>query len=565
MKTQVAIVMAILVAEWTACAGESGKSEAVKVDALTVHSGVGEPFFSVGTDLRHNVRVYGDKECNLKSFPAELAGATYIKTVSDMSVVAEGEVMAFKVGSDANVFVAVDDRATRKAKWMKDGWIDTGKDAIVDEEGKDLILYNLYRWKRTPGHKAGSTVKLGTNPEGAILGYFVVVTPGVEEPTGWDTVPSILARIEPPTFPDRVFDITQYGAVGDGKTMNTGAFKKAITACSMAGGGRVVVPDGTFLTGAIHFMDNVNLEVNGMILFSRNPDDYLPVVFTNWEGMDCYNLSDFLYAVDKSNIAITGKGTIEGQCDDDHWWDWKAKANKTQKQLRKMVEDRVPLDQRVFGKEDYLRPSLFHIVNCRNVLIENVTVKNSPFWTIVLTMSENITVDGITVISHYANNDGCNPNSSRYVHIKNCTFNTGDDGPAMKAGRNRDGRKMGPTEYVVIQNCSFTADGKYRYPGNCLLAVGSEMAGGIREMYMEDCRVFGPVNTGVINVKSNSGRGGFLMDIYARNIDTSGQTPRVKRGLGKARFFQRSPNHFHQKSYETDRWPVVVDNLDIQK
>src|SRR5215213_2033567 len=141
----------------------------------------------------------------------------------------------------------------------------------------------------------------------------------------WAQVPAILRRIKPPIFPKSDFKITRFGAIGDGKTDCTESFRKAIAACNRAGGGRVIVPSGSFLTGAIHLKSNVNLHVvkGATIKFSRDTKKYLPLVFTRWEGMELMNYSSFIYAFEQQNIAITGEGTLDGQGDDEHWWPWK--------------------------------------------------------------------------------------------------------------------------------------------------------------------------------------------------------------------------------------------------
>ena len=136
-------------------------------------------------------------------------------------------------------------------------------------------------------------------------------TAEIDSTSGWDQVPAILQKIVPPVFPEKDFNILDYGAVGDGKTDCSQAFKQAIEGCSSKGGGRVVIPSGIFLTGAIHLKSNVNLYVspNSTILFSQNPRFYLPLVHTRFEGVECMNYSPFIYAYGQENIAITGKGT----------------------------------------------------------------------------------------------------------------------------------------------------------------------------------------------------------------------------------------------------------------
>src|SRR5262249_18376071 len=144
----------------------------------------------------------------------------------------------------------------------------------------------------------------------------------------WAAVPQILKRIQPPKFPNRDFDLTKYGAKPDGKTDCTVAFRQAIDATNRAGGGRVLVPEGVFLTGAIHLKSNVNLHVarGGTIRFIPDPKLY-PIVLTRFEGIECMNNSAFVYAFEQQNIAITGEGTLDGQAGREHWWPW-ANANR---------------------------------------------------------------------------------------------------------------------------------------------------------------------------------------------------------------------------------------------
>lgn len=460
-----------------------------------------------------------------------------------------------RVTAPSDLYVAIDGRAREKPAWMTE-WIDSGLDMTVRGEAGETVAHDLYRHLNAVA--PGDEVVLGPNPTTAPTDYVILVAPAEERPAGWDAVPGILARIVPPTFPDRDFVITDYGAQGDGTSMCTDAFANAMRACSEAGGGRVVVPEGDFLTGPIHFASNVELHVQGTVLFSQNPDDYLPPVFTTWEGTDLYNYSPLIYALDKENIAITGPGTINGQADDEHWWHWKETQAAAQTRSRLMNNNRVPVEERVFGKGDGLRPELIQFIRCRNVLVRDITLRNSPFWASLYTWCENVTVSGITVISHRGNNDGCNPNSSRYMLIENCDFHTGDDGVAIKAGRNYDGRKHGPTGYVVIRNCTFTADDSYPQKGNCLLAIGSEMSGGVHDVYIDNCKAVGPLNTGVIKTKTSDARGGYFMNIYARDIDASEVTSDVK--------FWTKSTRYNDKGTDIElTWPTVYRNLHIEE
>jgi polygalacturonase len=341
----------------------------------------------------------------------------------------------------------------------------------------------------------------------------------------WAKVPAILKRIEPPVFPKRDFVITKYGAAGDGSDC-TEAFRQAIVACHRAGGGRVVVPEGSFLTGAIHLRSNVNLHVTAgaTIKFSRDASKYLPVVFTRWEGVEVMNYSPFIYAFSQENIAITGQGTIDGQANREYWWPWvgrpqygwsEGKANQVndRKILFELAEKGVPVRRRVLGGGHYLRPQFIQPYRCNNVLIEGVTIRNSPMWEVHPVLCRNVTVRQLTIISHGPNNDGCDPESCQDVLIKDCHFDTGDDCIAIKSGRNADGRRLNvPSENIVIQGCEMK-------DGHGGVTVGSEISGGVRNVFAEHCRMDSPNLDRALRIKNNAMRGGLIEDIYMRNVE----------------------------------------------
>jgi polygalacturonase len=252
--------------------------------------------------------------------------------------------------------------------------------------------------------------------------------------------------------------VTRFGAVGDGTTKNTEAFAAAITACHRSGGGHVVVPAGTFLTGAIHLLSNVDLHVakGATILFSQDPNDYLPVVFTRWQGVELMNYSPFIYSYGQRNIAVTGQGTLDGQADANHWWNWKPLETPDFNALEAMADVGVPVSQRVFGDGHHLPPPMIQPFASDRVLLQGVTVINSPYWHLNPNLCTDVTVDGLTISSTGPNTDGCDPESCDGVVVQNVTCDTGDDCMAIKAGRDSDGRRVNvPCQNVVIQHCNF--------------------------------------------------------------------------------------------------------------
>jgi len=352
---------------------------------------------------------------------------------------------------------------------------------------------------------------------------------GGADASAWRQAGRVLARVNPPTFPSRTFDIMKYGAVKGGTANCTDAIREAVTACNAAGGGHVVVPAGTFFTGAIRLLSNVDLhlEDGATLVFSQDPNDYLPVVYSRWEGIELMNYAPFIYAFEEENVGVTGDGTLDGQADNSHWWPWKGKTDfgwhsgdpdqsEDDTLCQHLADDGVPVSERVFGAGHYLRPSFIQPYRCRNVVISGVTILRSPMWGIHPVLSHNVTVQGVTVNSHGPNNDGCDPECCRDVVITGCTFDTGDDCIAIKAGKDADGRRVNvPSRDIVIQDCTF-ADG---HGG---VTIGSEMTGGVRNVFAEDLRMSSPNLDIALRLKTNSLRGGFIENIHLRNT-TVGQ------------------------------------------
>ncbi|NRD21813.1 glycoside hydrolase family 28 protein [Winogradskyella litoriviva] len=358
----------------------------------------------------------------------------------------------------------------------------------------------------------------------------------------WQLMRQIVDNLKEPTFQDISYNIVDFGAIADGVTNNSDAFSKAIEKCYEMGGGKVIVPSGKFYTGPIHLKSNINLflEKGSVIVFSTNPSDYYPLVHTSYEGMELMNYSPLIYAYQANNIAVTGDGVLNGQASNENWWPW-SMGNKygwkegmpSQRdslnlpRLMKFGENGSPLNKRVFGDNHYLRPTFIEPFNCSNVLIKGVKIINAPFWVIHPIKSKNVIVDGVTIDSHGPNNDGCNPEYSKNILIKNCTFNTGDDCIAIKAGRDGEGRRVAiKSENIVVQNCKMI-------DGHGGVVIGSEMSAGVSNVFVDNCTMDSPNLDRAIRIKTNSRRGGTVDGVYVRNIEVG----QVKEAVLKINMF----------------------------
>ncbi|MBD3276357.1 MAG: glycoside hydrolase family 28 protein [Candidatus Marinimicrobia bacterium] len=322
----------------------------------------------------------------------------------------------------------------------------------------------------------------------------------------------ILNQIKLPIFPSREYVVTEFGAKGDGETECRAAFEEVINSCNQDGGGTVIVPEGSYwMEGPINLKSNVRLHVSegATIKFSPDPNHYLPVVLTRWEGTELFNYSPMIYVYQATNVAITGRGTIHGNSETT-FATWKPNQDPDQLKLREMGNDQVPVHERIFGDGHWLRPSMIQFWSCKNVLVEDVTIHDSPFWVIHPVYSTNVTVRNVYVDSWNANNDGVDPDSSVNVLVENCRFETGDDSVAIKSGRDQDAWRIGQsTENVVVRNCQMNSEAN----GLC---IGSEMSGGVRNVFMENCRV-GEVDS-AIYFKANLDRGGHVENVWVRDI-----------------------------------------------
>ena len=333
------------------------------------------------------------------------------------------------------------------------------------------------------------------------------------------------------SFPKRTYNIVDFGAkANDSEQLCHEAINEAIVTCNQAGGGTVVIPAGKdFYTGPITLKSNVNLHVEegATLRFSTDQSLYFPAVLTRWEGIDCYNAKPLIYAYGETNIAITGKGTIDAQGDPDNWWYMSAgrfkkengkptQADGGRRRLLFLGENQEPIHKRIFTPEEALRPQMVNLYRCTRVLIEDVTLRNSPFWAIHPLMCESLIVRGVTVEGNGPNGDGCDPESCRNVLIENCYFNTGDDCIAIKSGRNADGRRWNiPSENIIVRGCTMKN-------GHGGVVIGSEISGGYKGLYVEDCHMDSPNLDRVIRIKTSTCRGGTIEDVFVRNI-TVGQ------------------------------------------
>ncbi|MDP4536807.1 glycoside hydrolase family 28 protein [Alkalimonas collagenimarina] len=343
----------------------------------------------------------------------------------------------------------------------------------------------------------------------------------------WQQADEIIANLAVTQFPERDFLITDFGAKGDGRANNTQAIADAIAACAAAGGGRVLVPAGRFMTGAIHLKSNVNLhlQTDAVLSFYTNAKHYLPKVFTRWEGVELIGYSPLIYAFQQENIAVTGDGILEGNGSSTAWWPWKGHWERrnweydaavdqaqTRTPIFQMAEQGVPVAERQMDN-DFLRPPFIQPYQCKRVLIEGVTIRNSPFWLINPVLSEDVIVRQVNCVSHGPNSDGCNPESCNRVLIEQCLFDTGDDCIALKSGRNNDGRRLAtPVQNVVIQDCMMRS-------GHGGVVMGSEISGGARNIFARRCRMSSPNLARGIRIKTNSVRGGLIENIYIRDIE----------------------------------------------
>ncbi len=372
----------------------------------------------------------------------------------------------------------------------------------------------------------------------------------------------IVKSIEKTKFPNRSYTITDFGAIpNDEKTLNHGAINQAILKCNQEGGGRVIIPAGIFHTGPLRMKSNVNLhlEEGAVLKFTTDERWYYPAVITRWEGIDCYNAHPLIYAYGETNIALTGKGLLDGSGSPENWWYMKG-GRFTRKgkpdqvtsggrdRLFAAAENNLPIEDRIMTPADALRPPFINFIHCNRVLIEDLKIINSPFWVIHPILCQNLIVRGVNIQSKGPNSDGCDPESCRNVLIENCTFNTGDDCIAIKSGRNNDGRRWNvPSENIVIRNCKMN-------DGHGGVVIGSEISGGFRNLFVENCYMDSPNLDRALRIKTSKCRGGIIENVFFRNVK-----------VGQVR---ESVVHINQL-YEPDEkcngsFPPIVRNVHVE-
>ena len=384
----------------------------------------------------------------------------------------------------------------------------------------------------------------------------------------WAQGRAIAESIELPVIPlDSVYTITDFGASrnADSKT-NAKAINAAIDKANENGGGRVFIPYGEWKTCAITLKSHVDLHLeNGAtLLFDTDPNLYLPVVRTRWEGLDCYNLHPLIYAKGAADISISGEGTIDGQASNEYWWPMTGVARFGYKAgmiknnngddrsgrplLSKMEREKVDAEERIMGIRDGLRPQLINFYECERVMIEGVTLRNSPFWVIHPCFVKELTVRDVVIISHGPNSDGCDPEGCKNVLIDNCFFDTGDDCIAIKSGRNNDARAINiPTENVIVRNCRMKN-------GHGGVVIGSEIGSGFKNLWVEDCQMDSPELERVIRIKTNPCRGGVIEGVNVRNVT-----------VGQCREAVLKINLDYEPRENCDRsFPPTVRNVNIE-
>lgn len=351
----------------------------------------------------------------------------------------------------------------------------------------------------------------GTIAAGMALGGCV----GIPRPPQdrWALADEIVRGIAAPRIGRASARITAHGARSGWQQDSRPAILAAMVSLGPTGG-RVILPAGEWRSdGPIHLRSGIelHLEQGAHLRFSTDPAHYLPIVFTRWEGTECFNYSPPIYARDATDIAITGSGTIDGQ-GASGFFQWRPRQRDDQMLLRQMGVVGTPLAERRFGTGHYLRPSFVQFMGCTRVLIDGPRFIDSTFWMLHPVYCDQVIVRNVTLESLHLNSDGVDPDSSSNMLVERCTFNVGDDGVAIKAGRDQDGWRVGrPSRRIVVRDCVYTGT------AGGGLSAGSEMSGGVADVFVERYRM--PQIIHGVYLKSNRDRGGFISGIHARDLD----------------------------------------------
>jgi len=360
-----------------------------------------------------------------------------------------------------------------------------------------------------------------------------------------EKITQIINRIQLPDIPGNEFDIKDFGAVANGTADCRPAIKAAIKKAASEGGGRIVFSEGTwFCKGPIHLESKINLhlEKGAVVKFSDDAKDFLPLQFVRWEGVEIYNYSPYIYALEKTDIAITGKGKFDGNAGEIRTW--RPQQKPAQNKLRQMGQEQVPVKERVFGEGSFLRFSFFQPINCKRILIDGITIENVPFWVIHPTYCKNISIKNVTVNSPHINNDGIDFDSCEDALVENCVFTCGDDAIVIKSGRDQDAWRVNkPSRNIVIRNC-LAPEVLHG------LAFGSEMSGGVENIYIDNFYMK-KVKQYAIQFKANKDRGGYIRNIFIDGVF-----------IDKARTAIYFTNNYH--SYSGGNSPSEFHRIDIR-
>lgn len=363
---------------------------------------------------------------------------------------------------------------------------------------------------------------------GALAACLMIATgcrkadePAAAQATGaWAQVNDILAEIHEPNIPGREFNITEYGAVGDGQTNCYDAFTEAVAACEAAGGGRVLVPAGTYLVnGPIHFASDMDLHLaeGAHVKFGTKFDDYLPLAMTRWEGTRIYNYSPFIYAYRKHNISLTGSGTLDGQAKD-VWTAWTEKEGPGAETALRMNEEGNSVIDRFLGDGYFLRPSMIQFMGCENVLVDGIKIVNSPYWCLHPVFAQRLTVRNVELDAQNPNNDGIALDSCAYVDIHDVIFKNNGTGVAVKSGIGREGRELGrPSRNIYIHDCTFQA--------KTAVAIDHQVAGGVYNVFAEKCQTAQGAEVALTLADGQAADGEVVHVFYRSTMANAAQEP----------------------------------------